>query len=359
MELNFLILLVLFAISAFFLQISVYQTKHTKLFFLFIAILIPTILATFRNNGTDTSVYLSLFNQHKGQNLLQIIYEKGFTEIGDSIFVYIGNIFSSFRLYLFLYSFSNIVVIVLAIRKLVEKNLVGISLFLYYCMYYPISLNTMRQSLAIAIVLFSYYYLLSKNFNKFLLLIIIASQFHVSSLAILPLYYVTNRKKEIHWQSLLLYLGVMLIFFLNFQNFLPIISEFLGNERYNHYSFYDGNINNNIFYLNTVILIFCYFIGNSLIKVNKYFKFYFYLFLIGVIVGMSGFASPYLKRIAEYYNIIQIILIPQIFVLATVKQERYLVRWVLYLFGIIYFILLYVILKFSGIIPFYIFFNNI
>ncbi|AZP93057.1 hypothetical protein CYK55_08105 [Enterococcus mundtii] len=354
MEINFIILISLFTLSAFLLQIAVYQQKYTKLVFFLFSISIPITLSSFRNSGTDINVYRSIFHSMEGYSFSEILYTRGYFEIGDSIFIYIANFFNSFNIYILLYGLFTTLFISHTIIKVSRRDLVGITFFLYLCLYFPISLNTMRQSLAVAIIVFSYKYVMKRDFLKFFMLTILACQFHISSIVILPIYFVINKDKNIRWKVVLLIAGITLISMINYQSIFLGISHILNNDRYEQYALSTLNANNNLFYFNFFLLLFFLLNLNIIKKLNKIYLFYFSLIILGVILGLSGFISPFIKRIAIFFDIVQIFLIPQVGILAFSKDNRYIAIFILYIFSIVYFILFYVVLRFSGFFPFYI-----
>ncbi|EGP5672508.1 hypothetical protein DSH57_13195 [Enterococcus faecium] len=69
-------------------------------------------------------------------------------------------------------------------------------------------------------------------------------------------------------------------------------------------------------------------------------------------MGITGFISPFIKRISIFFDIVQILLIPKIAILASSKNNKYLMLFFVYLFGVTYFIVFYVWLGFSGVIPY-------
>lgn len=155
MEINFVFLLCLFSLSALFLQLGMDQKKGFGTILITFSLCIPVILATFRQVGTDTPVYYSVFSSYQNRSLMDHFINEGWKEFGNSLFIFIGNLVNSFNVYLFLYSFFTLLFVILALKALVKKELIGISFFLYLCLLYPISLNTMRQSLAVAIIFYS------------------------------------------------------------------------------------------------------------------------------------------------------------------------------------------------------------
>ncbi|MCD5113878.1 EpsG family protein [Enterococcus faecium] len=352
MEINFIILLCMFSLSATLFQFNMYVKKNISKMILVFSILIPSLFATFRMVGTDTPVYYSKFNSLNGKSLSDIFFTEGFKEAGNSLFIYIGNLVDSFNVYLFLYSFFTLFFIGLALKSLIREDLMGISFFLYLCIFYPASLNTMRQSLAVAIVFFSYKFILSKSFFQFFLWVVIAMQFHISSIVVLPVYWLINKEKKVNWSVFLSAFVIIIAAILNFQQIFYWISLIFNNERYIYYADYTESMNNRLFFLNLVIFIFLIVVYRITETKDNNTNYYFILLLVGLTMGITGFISPFIKRISIFFDIVQILLIPKIAILASSKNNKYLMLFFVYLFGVTYFIVFYVWLGFSDIVPY-------
>lgn len=352
MEINFIILLCMFSLSAILFQFNMYVKKNISKMILVFSILIPSLFATFRMVGTDTPVYYSKFNSLNGKSLSDIFFTEGFKEAGNSLFIYIGNLVDSFNVYLFLYSFFTLLFIGLALKSLIREDLMGISFFLYLCIFYPASLNTMRQSLAVAIVFFSYKFILSKSFFHFFLWVIIAMQFHISSIVVLPVYWLINKEKKVNWSVFLTIFIIIIVAIMNFQQIFYWISLIFNNERYISYADYTESMNSRLFFLNLVIFIFLIVVYRITETKDNNTNYYFILLLVGLTMGITGFISPFIKRISIFFDIVQILLIPKIAILASSKNNKYLMLFFVYLFGVTYFIVFYVWLGFSDIVPY-------
>ena len=71
----------------------------------------------------------------------------------------------------------------------------SLSLIVYLGLFYLISLSIIRQALAISICLYAYKYVISRNFRKFILCIIIATLFHYSAIISLIIYPIFHKYK--------------------------------------------------------------------------------------------------------------------------------------------------------------------
>ena len=68
------------------------------------------------------------------------------------------------------------------------------SLMIYFCLFYLESLSILRQAVALAVVLYGYKYIKSKEFVKYSLCCIVAFLYHKSALIALPIYFIYYMK---------------------------------------------------------------------------------------------------------------------------------------------------------------------
>lgn len=139
---------------------------------------------------------------------------------------------------------------------------------------------------------------------------------------------------------------------MNFQQIFYWISLIFNNERYISYADYTESMNSRLFFLNLVIFIFLIVVYRITETKDNNTNYYFILLLVGLTMGITGFISPFIKRISIFFDIVQILLIPKIAILASSKNNKYLMLFFVYLFGVTYFIVFYVWLGFSDIVPY-------
>ena len=171
-----MVYIICFLISSLFFWLSEKQKKNT-VFFASIAIFIPCFLAGIRADsvGTDVSVYLEpmILNAKSAQNFQSYLlssWQQGWVvrgvndiEIGFSFLVYsIIKLFNSRHVLQFVIQALTIIPIYIGLVKRKEKNL-WIGMLVYFCFFYNISLNIMRQAIAMAFVFCAFQYLMEKK----------------------------------------------------------------------------------------------------------------------------------------------------------------------------------------------------
>lgn len=193
------------------------------------------------------------------------------------------------------------------IRKFSVNSFVGI--MIYVCMFYLISLNTMRQSLAIAIVFWGVRYILQRSLFKYVLTCVFASLFHSSaivSILFYPLYRFVSAK-YLPMVILIIAMGYRLVLelFLNmnfYAGFSDAVLE-LSEE--------DANLGGGSYtrYAMVVIVVFIYFLAWMKKADVDYRLLSFptmgclFPFILGSHIG---------SRVSEYFCIYLCLVIPQV-----------------------------------------------
>ena len=98
------------------------------------------------------------------------------------------------QLMFFTMSVATMLFCFLGIRRYSSSPM--LSVFIFFCIgqMYLSTFNVIRQSLAAAMFLFSIQYILDKKLWKYLLVMLVAASFHASSLVLIPLYWVLDRR---------------------------------------------------------------------------------------------------------------------------------------------------------------------
>lgn len=168
--------------------------RKRDLLFLTIIFVQFTLIASLRDFGVgqDTMQYFLGFQKFAKMTFTKVLmaeWEPGYTLLNWSVaqlggdyrmFLLITGAFINFSFLRFFYRYSDSV---------------WLSVVIYVSFgYFFASLHILRQYLAIAIVLYSYKYMLERKFGKFLLLILAASLFHTSAIVFIPTYFLCNQR---------------------------------------------------------------------------------------------------------------------------------------------------------------------
>ena len=176
--------------------------------------------------------------------------------------------------------------------------------------YYFHSLNSVRYYLALAIALFSMKYVLSGQYEKFVLMIVAGALFHKSVLLVIPVYLAARFLASVKLKVWHYVVGVLFLVSLVFGQ------EFYRTIIFKFYPYYEGSVfdNGQISYVNIgkclatlVLSLICY---RKVLKDNLVYKFYFYLNLFGLVAYCCGSFIPEVSRVGYYMIISQVFLLP-------------------------------------------------
>lgn len=348
--LSLLLYICVYAISAYFLKISK-KRKDKKLdIFFWIAILIPVMLAALRYDvGTDYFSYVGIYNRVSKISLNDwLMYNIGFdsTPLGLYICAKIASIFNSVEVFFGLMGLVTIFPVFLMIKRQCLLNNIFIVAFAYQMNLFTSSFNMVKQAAAIAIILFGIEFIHSRKFKQFLLCVLIAMIFHPTAIIALPMYFLWRQPgTKISLKRYALYMGMILVV-----AFFPSIVQLLPG-RFASYATYEGTSGNRTVWLQLVILLIFYLFRRRFKKLSIDNEVLLSIFLVGNILGLTGFVSPYVKRIASYYTYVQYILMGQIPAFFA-KSNRMIIKSIIMIYLIGYFILSAFVLGQGNLIPY-------
>lgn len=212
----------------------------------------------------------------------------------------------------------------LAIRDQ-SKNVVLSIIFLFMIRYYFLTLNIVRQGIAMSILLYSLKYLKEKKYKRYILFVLLASCFHQLSLIYIPLIYVynINFKKKKSYALILIYgLMVAVAFFL--------IMKYTKYGKYVNSKFNGHQLLIHELILETVLLFMCFYNKKNINFNEGYEKIYLMFLLISFIVSSLAFVIPVADRITWYFYLTDIFLIPILINKTKNRKEKMLFLVVLF-----------------------------
>lgn len=290
-----------------------------------LALILPCVLAGFRelSVGTDTGKYVLNYYrvapEFESFHDYKVFINDNFLS-NDTLYMLLSYIFGKmgipFSVLLFIFELLIIVPTYFSIKNFSKKdsNIMAGMMF-FYLMMYNLSLNMVRQSIAIAFALLGFSILVRSGTNssrkdliKSIVLLFVAIGFHDSAIIMLPIYILykfysdkrINRKLKI---STSVIIGTLCIIGLVFHYpILIMIGEsgiypkaLLYLER--HYTFdinYLGTL------LNILLLAIVYFNRKNFAKKNINSQFLILLAFMNLSIGFIGTFITYSQRIAYY-----------------------------------------------------------
>lgn len=162
------------------------QIAQKKLFLLFSILLLILLSGLRYETGTDWEPFYEYFHA-------QLDVGEHYFEVGYQLLTYIvNNITGNYNVFL-LVNASFLMLVYFSIKNYSNPNLYMLTVLVFYSTTYLVFLGGNRQAIALAIVIYSIKYLISREFIKFLSAVFLASLFHLSAWIFLPVYFIANR----------------------------------------------------------------------------------------------------------------------------------------------------------------------
>ena len=297
-----------------------------------------TLISAFRYNvGADYIPYKVYF-----ENLL-VGHINDYFEVGFYHFAKIIQIFTTN--YAFFFIIMAILFSYFIFKSIYEESPNPVlSIFLLVSMqYYFISMNGMRQLIAIAIFMYSIKYIKKKKIIPFILLNIIGTLLHNAIILLFPLYFLYGKKINTKIQIIVLSMGLLLGNVL--RNFF---TSLIINTKYYSYigSSYDVSNNGTITLLIEVtILVLGHIYSKKVIseEEDKKYQFFLNLQFFSTFFAAINYVFPLLYRIRWCFGLSSIIFLPLVLnrILEVDKKQYILILFMIYLLFSIY--ILYVV----------------
>lgn len=276
--------------------------EKTLTFILFFILFI--ISAIRKHVGTDYGTYQYVYTSIKDRE-----YDKEGMEIG---YFYLNklvyNLFGGEYAIFIITSLIIIVLTYITIKKFsVDPIFSGI---LFMCLLYITGFNIIRQHIAVAIIFYSLRYCETKI--KWIIPIIIASLFHITSLFVIPFYFIAKLNLNRKYYIIISAIGGGL--YLGYGRTVIYLTNFIeGFQQYRGTNFITEGANPMRTFINIFILIFCLVSYEEIMRYKKI-KFSFNMMIFGVICSLFMIKGKIFARIVDYFTIYVIILIPYVVV---------------------------------------------
>ena len=273
--------------------------------FAFLSFLPLTAVSALRYQvGADWPIYDAYFHSINTGG-------KAFTEIG---FVLLNK---------FVYLFSHdVVALTLVVSVLIgifvfkaifdQSVNAPISILMYVILsFYFISMNEIRQSLAIAIFLYAFKYICQRKPLHYFLLIALATSIHLSALVFIPVYFLYGRKINIK---------VMALIFVGLIIFLPLLNKLaVAVIEITKYSWYFGSVHDiHKFFLRGVVFgivvvgLYLYYFYAVPDKNDNEYNLILMLQFISVLVLLFTQVMSQIQRISVSLSVVSILGVPKL-----------------------------------------------
>ena len=199
------------------------------------------------------------------------------------------------------------------------KNMTMSILLVFLTRYFFLTMNIVRQGIAMSIILYSLKFIKAKEFKKYAFCVILAYSIHNMAVIFLPFYFIANINFFKGYNKLLLMFSPAILIASQ-----KIILEIIKGTKYINYfgSQFDGNeflITEII--INSLILLFG--VLNYKKKNDEYYYIYFNMQVIAFVLSIFSKYIPVVDRIIWFFSVQQIFFIPLI--LRNYKREKKLI----------------------------------
>lgn len=201
------------------------------------------------------------------------------------------------------------------------------------------SMNGLRQSLAIGMLMLSYFSLKDKRLLKFLILVAIATAFHKTA-AIFLLAYPASRGK-LNFVTILMYATAFFACLLFGKSLLGSITEQAGqfDSRFQYYH----SVSNGLTYSGLMQLVlfgaFAFWNYKKVVRIDKQAVILYILLIWAILFQSMAVIIAEMFRVAMYFSVFLIVLIPKVLDTLSPKNKR-VVTLTLSIALLIYFIFL-------------------
>ncbi|MCM0219381.1 EpsG family protein [Bacteroides fragilis] len=263
--------------------------------------------------GNDTHEYLRIFQEIAQDVTIETRYEIGYIYLNYIVSLFNSNPQSILIVtsVITLFSFGRF------IWKYSQSPWLSLFLFFTYG-FFVFSITAVRQSLAIAVLLFSYDYILQGKKLKFVLTVLIATTFHTTAIFFLVSYLCRMFKPTL--RTIILFLGIGIVCSYLFSTLLGFAFQlFTIYEGYDQGIYFGETRLASILYvvISLLILFFCYFILRQKKVIHQLSDWQLrnnsnmlILVLFAVVFYIISLELNLLDRIAIYYNVFSLILLP-------------------------------------------------
>ena len=286
------------------------------LFFVFFFIL----LALRREDvGTDIVSYIKYFRASRDYGLFEFL--KFFSnEHGFYVLLKIINMlaFGNEQLFLAIIAAATVFPLMYFYTKESENQLITISFFLILPVF-TMQFSGLRQALAIALIVPAYYMVKQRKLLKFVLIVILASLFHLSALVALvlyPIYYIKWSRKMLFF----IVPAIAVIYYFNAPIYIFLVSV-LGEE----YAGY-GEISETGAFMMLLLFILCFVFSYFMMdneKADEDTKGLRNILVVATALQCFSISNPIASRMNYYFMVFIPVLIPKIINRSSEKNRKW------------------------------------
>ena len=200
----------------------------------------------------------------------------------------------------------TVIPIYLAIHRQYPELYGVAAFFSFLSVYFAFSFNITRQFIAVALIVWGMKYVFENKLIPFLLVIVLASGFHLSAPVAGLIWFLWDHKRNepINGQKKAILLITITIFIFGYQEAISYITGRVSLfESYASYADISTRGQNRDLYLHIVELVVLLLLKGKMKIEDKRIEVMYSLLIVSVLIGFTGFTHPQVKRLAYYYAV--------------------------------------------------------
>lgn len=306
------------------------KNKYVSICIKMLAIYIPALLAGMRsmNIGTDTKLYIEpAFNDAINAPDFFTFYKIYDIEFLYMLFTFImAKIFQNVNIFMTVLYFITTFLVYKIASDNKEKAPMPITYAFFLLLYYNKSLNLVRQTIAILLIIYGLKYVRDKKHINCIITILIAFLIHKTSIIGLPIYliYMIFNKKNTKYYKIAIF-SMCILFLIIYKPLLNYLINDLHllNSRYNYY-ICSNKVDISLSYMlfNLFLMSVILFYNKKLIAHDKYNEYLIFITLLGNVLMLLSIKFNFVIRISYYFTYVYILIIPEIVNLFNDKNKN-------------------------------------
>lgn len=301
------------------------QTQRTKDIYYWLVWLILFLIVALRYNvGTDYKLYRFNYNNKYATSYTQI--GKTDASIGADVVAVISRfLFDDYATWFFLMAFFAIMPCAWLISREGISPCLSTVLFIVLGCWHT-SFNIVMQCASIGVLALGYRFLRDRCFWRWSLMCVIASVFHITSLIMVPVYFLASTK--ISWKRVLFLIFMGLVITVTYDELFALMARLSGDSMTESVDSSFGSNRLNIFrvLVNCAPAIMAMVLLKHYDRSDKQFCLLYNLSLFNAVLNVGTMNSAYLNRFALYSIFYNVLFVP--YLVKPFKRNTRIFVWI-------------------------------
>lgn len=309
-------------------NLKLVRTKKPNTLFVWLVFFCLAFVAMFRY-----SVGMDFFAYFKKDNWANRFKEGDYSDPGFTVLAIICDTLFGVQsgALTIISAFITVAIFVFTIARSKENFAVSVLLFIFIGCFTGM-FNGIRQYLATAIMFAGHRFIIDKKPIKWLLVVLLASTFHVTAILMFFVYFVANL--NCNWKLVIMYLFIAIILLFAYEPLFNLVGALKQDEINTSDSYMTTAVNLLRVLVQCVPVMFLFFIKNSDINEDKETRFLLNICLLNAAIAVASMNSAYLARFWIYTSCFQILMYPKIFSKMKSRESLIFIIMLMFLYSI-------------------------